>query len=184
VSSGLSPVSYLILGLVSRGATTPYALKQHVAKSVGYFWSFPHSQFYSEPARLLARGLLEESREEEGRRRRRFTITPAGREALEAWLREPTSEQPQVRDTGLLKLFFSDRLGGDEVAALAKAQEAAHRDRLATYEAIDEHLASAEPQVISARATLRMGLLLERAFVEFWSGVAANAPSTPPPGQS
>jgi DNA-binding PadR family transcriptional regulator len=180
VSSNLSPVSYLILGLVSRGATTPYALKQDVAKSVGYFWPFPHSQFYSEPARLLALGLLDEVRENEGRRRRQFTITAAGREALDAWVREPTGEQPQIRDTGLLKLFFADRLSREQVVALARAQEAAHRERLATYEAFDARLSGVEPHPSFPHATLEMGLLCERAFVEFWSGIAANPPQAAP----
>jgi DNA-binding PadR family transcriptional regulator len=175
VSRNLSPVSYLILGLVSRGATTPYALKQDVAASVGYFWPFPHSQFYSEPARLLALGLLDEVREREGRRRRQFTITAAGREALETWVREPTGEQPQIRDTGLLKLFFAEQLNREEVVALARAQEAAHRERLATYEAIDVRL-SGDPHASFPHATLKMGLLCERAFVEFWSSIAANPP--------
>src|SRR5271165_5499793 len=101
----LGPVSYLVLGLVAGGATTSYELKAKVAKSVGYMWSFPHSALYAEPARLVGLGLLEEQREEGGRRRRLYTITEAGREALVAWLRLPTFEQPQLRDLGLLKLF-------------------------------------------------------------------------------
>jgi PadR family transcriptional regulator, regulatory protein AphA len=171
-SPKLTPVSYLILGLVARGASTPYALKQYVAKSVGFFWPFPHSQFYSEPGRLLGQGLLEETREPGGRRRREFTITAEGRRALEAWLREPTGEQPQIRDTGLLKLFFGGSLGREDVVALARAQEAAHRERLAVYEAIDQQpLVDAFP-----RATLQLGLRVERAFIAFWADIAANPP--------
>ena len=55
-------------------------------------------------------GLLDEEREAEGRRRRVYTLTAAGREVLDDWLREPTSEQPQIRDAGLLKLFFGEVL--------------------------------------------------------------------------
>jgi len=171
-SPKLTPVSYLILGLVVRGASTPYALKQYVAKSVGFFWPFPHSQFYSEPARLLEYGLLEETREPGGRRRREFTITAAGQAALEAWLREPTSEQPQIRDTALLKLFFAEGLEREEVVALARAQEAAHRERLDVYDAIEQ----LPPLRAFPRATLELGLRLERAFIGFWSDIAENPP--------
>src|SRR5438132_12953587 len=96
VSTGsLSPVSYLVLGLVAkRGSATPYELKADVAKSIGYFWSFPHSQLYAEPARLARAGLLAEEREQGGRRRRTYSATHAGREALAAWLAEPTGEPP------------------------------------------------------------------------------------------
>jgi DNA-binding PadR family transcriptional regulator len=165
----LSPVSYVVLGLVSEGATTSYDMKQKVARSVGYFWNFPHSQLYAEPARLAQLGLLADKQEQRGRRRRIYTITETGRSALTGWLREPTSEPTQIRDTGLLKLFFGESLDRDEVVALARAQEEAHRTRLAAYEAIE--------QVIEAPrhgATLRAGLLFERTFADFWHELASR----------
>jgi DNA-binding PadR family transcriptional regulator len=174
VSDGqLTPVSYVVLGLVAEGALTSYELKQVVAGSIGYFWNFPHSQLYAEPARLVKLGLLTQESEAGGRRRRLYRITPAGRETLAAWLREPTSEQTQIRDTGLLKLYFGKGATPDELSALARAQEAAHRARLAVYEA-------KEPEVENPNhaTTLRAGLLFERLFVDFWRDVGAGA--TPP----
>ena len=160
-SPNLTPVSYLILGLVARGASTPYALKQYVAKSVGFFWPFPHSQFYSEPARLLEHGLLEETREASGRRRRQFTITAAGQAALEAWLREPTSEQPQIRDTGLLKLFFGEGLdarGGRRARARAGGRPSRAPRRLR-----GDRAAAAAPRVPPRDAAA--GLRLEQYVI-------------------
>src|SRR5246127_1194511 len=116
-SPQLTPVSYVVLGMVAEGATTSYDMKQKASRSVGYFWNFPHSQLYAEPAHLVELGLLDEVREAEGRRRRVYTLTRAGRAALDHWLREPTSDQSQIRDTGLLKLFFGDGMSSDEVAA-------------------------------------------------------------------
>jgi DNA-binding PadR family transcriptional regulator len=171
----LTPVSYLVLGLVACGASTSYELKQKVAGSVGYMWSFPHSALYAEPARLVGLGLLDDLREEHGRHRRLSTITAAGREALQAWLREPTSEPPQLRDLGLLKLFFSSLVGEEDVRALARAQEAAHCERLAVYEAI-EASRTEPPEDPFPFTTLRMGLMVERAFVAFWSSIAAEPP--------
>jgi len=172
----LSPVSYLVLGLIARGATTPYDLKRKVAGSIGYFWSFPHSQLYAEPARLTELGLLHEEREERGRRRRVYSITDAGRNALEEWLRRPTSEPPQMRDTGLLKLFFGDALERAEIVALAQAEERSHRERLAVYEQLDATVPE-EAALVFPRATLQAGLRCERAFVEFWAAVAADPPA-------
>src|SRR5262245_43476987 len=104
----LGPTSYLILGLISyRGPSTSYQLKRAVNRSIGYFWPFPHTQLYEEPERLTRAGLLTEQREEEGRRRRTYAITEAGRTALTAWLHEPTTEVTQLRDLAVLKLFFS-----------------------------------------------------------------------------
>jgi PadR family transcriptional regulator, regulatory protein AphA len=165
----LTPVSYVVLGLVVHGATTAYDMKQKIAGSVGYFWSFPHSQLYAEPERLVELGLLEEEQEQSGRRRRIFSITEAGRTALTDWLREPATEPTQIRDTGLLKLFFGDSLTAEEVRSLAKAQERAHRERLSVYES-NEH-AIEEPRHAD---TLRAGLLFERMFAEFWRELATR----------
>ena len=174
VSDGqLTPVSYVVLGLVADGATTSYDMKQRAARSIGYFWSFPHSQLYAEPPRLVGLGLLTEKREDSGRRRRVYSLTRGGRSALDDWLRTPTGEQPQIRDIGLLKLFFGDRLGSTEVAELARAQEEMHRSRLAAYEL-------KEGQIDNPRhaATLRAGLLLEKLMIDFWRDVGRG--TTPP----
>jgi PadR family transcriptional regulator AphA len=170
----LTPVSYLVLGWIAHSPATPYELKRRVAHSVGYFWMFPHSQLYAEPARLVKLGLLEEEQEQKGRRRRVYSITEAGRQALDEWLHEPTSEAPQIRDVGLLKLFFSDSLGTDSVVALARAQEQSHRERLATYEKLEPAIPD---DSVFGRATLRMGFVFERAFIEFWNEIAANPPT-------
>src|ERR1700720_1617997 len=103
----LSHTSYLVLGLVAgMGPVTPYELKQVVSASIGCFWSFPHSQLYSEPERLAGLGLLAVAREGAGRRRKKYSITGAGREALLAWPRPPDVEQAEIREPGLLQLFF------------------------------------------------------------------------------
>jgi PadR family transcriptional regulator AphA len=167
----LTPVSYVVLGLVAQGAMTSYDMKQKAARSVGYFWNFPHSQLYAEPPRLVELGLLAEQQEEGGRRRRVYTLTAAGRRALDEWLREPTTDQVQIRHTGLLKLFFGDGLSPDDVAALAHAQEQAHRARLAVYEAIEGAVTNPHHA-----AVVRAGLLHERTFVEFWREVASTPP--------
>ncbi len=176
---GLTPVSYLVLGLVGRaGHATSYDMKRWAGQSVGNFWSFPHSQLYSEPARLAEAGLLEGRQEQAGRRRRTYSLTEQGAEALRSWLREPTDDPPQIRDLALLKLYFGQFLSPEEVAAHARVQEAAHRARLAAFIAVDAHLADHDPETIAhSRAALRLGLLSEEAFVRFWSEIARQPPN-------
>ena len=179
----LTPVSYLVLGLIGRaGRATPYEMKRWAGESVGNFWSFPHSQLYSEPARLAEAGLLDGQQEQAGRRRRTYSLTDSGLEALRSWLREPTDEPPQIRDLALLKLYFGQFLSPEEVAAQASVQEAAHRARLACFAALDAHLADHNPgRIAYSRATLRLGLLSEEAFVHFWSEIAQTPPQASPP---
>src|SRR5690349_2838389 len=105
----LTATSYLVLGLLAReGPSTSYDLERHVAATLGHFWSFPHTLLYTEPQRLASLRLVTEEREPEGRRRRVFALTAAGRSAVIAWLDRPSLEQTELRDPGLLQLFFAD----------------------------------------------------------------------------
>src|SRR5512132_1322951 len=137
----LTPVSYVVLGLVARdGPSTPYAIKAAVGRGIAHFWQFPHSQIYAETERLARLGLLAEEREQTGRRRRSYRITAAGRAALTAWLAEPTDEPMQVRSLGLLKLFFAQHAAPDDVAELARVQGELHRGWVEATDGIVERL--------------------------------------------
>ena len=136
----------IVLGLLEFGDATPYDLKTRVAGSVGSFWSVPHSALYAEPERLAKAGLVAERREQGGRRRREFSITAAGRRALEAWRAEPEAGLAELRDPALLKVFF-----GADPARMAAAQLAAHQAKLAHYESIRRTTTAAAP---AARSSL------------------------------
>jgi DNA-binding PadR family transcriptional regulator len=171
----LGPVSYLVLGITAlRGPSTPYDLKRFVQLSIGHFWPFPHTQLYAEPERLAEAGLLAETREESGRRRRYYTITDAGREQLREWLAEPVTSPTEIRDLGLLKLFFSELSGNEDIVALAHEQAAAHRAKLATYDAIHERFAD-RPDLAIRLLSLELGTRLARAAESFWEDVQSAA---------
>src|SRR5688572_9305423 len=158
----LGPTSYVVLGTVAlRGPTTSYELKRFVELSLGHFWAFPHSQLYAEPERLARAGLLTEEREDGGRRRRTYAITPEGRAALDDWLRTPVSAQVELRDLGLLKLFFGELADGEVMRALAREQVAAHRAMLARYEWISRRYAG-RPEYAQRLLPLQAGFGLER----------------------
>ncbi|MDX6664088.1 MAG: hypothetical protein QOG68_294 [Solirubrobacteraceae bacterium] len=106
-SPRLSPTSYAVLGLIDAwGPCTPYDLKQAIETTVVNFWPVPHTTFYAEPSRLAGLGLLVVEQEDHGRRRKLYSITDAGRTALEAWIATPTATPPQVRDEMVLKIFL------------------------------------------------------------------------------
>jgi len=179
----LTPTSYLVLGLLAReGPSTPYDLERHVRATLGNFWSFPHTLLYTEPARLAAQGLATETRETGGRRRRVFTVTPAGLAALIAWIDRPSAARTELRDPGLLQLFFADLAAADARLRVAEQQLAIHRAKLSAYEEDARLERRADGTGRGQRTvehwrgeTLRMGLLYERAAVEFWAGVVENA---------
>ena len=165
----LTPTSYIVLGLIEQaGEATSYDLKQLVAASVGNFWSVPHSQLYAEPKRLAGAGYLSERSEPGGRRRRLLSLTERGRDALEAWREEPTADLPELRDPGLLKLFF-----GGEQLALAVVRRDAHRAKLAEYEARRQADTGEGPR--GPWLALEAGIAHEREWVRFWSSLAGDA---------
>jgi DNA-binding PadR family transcriptional regulator len=160
----------MVLGLIeAAGEATPYQLKQFAATSVGNFWSIQHAQLYTESERLAKAGLLAEEREEGGRRRRTYRLTKRGRTALDAWRATPAGELGELRNPGLLQLFF-----GAEKGPLAEAQLAAHRAKLAEYEAL--HAAAADWLPEGQRLALEAGIAHEREWLRFWGEVAQNRP--------
>jgi PadR family transcriptional regulator AphA len=179
----LSSTSYLVLGLLAReGPSTPYDLKRHVAATIGHFWSFPHALLYKEPPRLVQLGLLTEEREQEGRRRRLFTVTNTGTDALRAWLSRPAWEATELRDPGLLQLFFADQGSSETRGDIAREQLPIHRARLSAYEAeegLDRGSEGSSAGHLTLEhwrgQTLRMGVLYERAAVDFWEGAEKAA---------
>jgi len=172
----LSHTSYLVLGLVAGlGPATPYELKQMVNASLGYFWPFPHSQLYSEPDRLTELGLLEVDQEDEGRRRKRYSITESGRAALKTWLHDPEAGRAEVKEPGLLKLFFGALADGEDMTRLAQARVKLYAAELARYEAIEKDIAD-EADMRYPYATLRLGIAWAKACLTFWEEIAERLP--------
>jgi PadR family transcriptional regulator, regulatory protein AphA len=162
----LSESSYIVLGLIDElGSATPYDLKSMAQISTVNFWSVPHTQLYSECARLAGAGLLSEQREQAGRRRRTYRVTERGRAALQAWLSEPTDALEQVRDPATLKLFL-----GADPQRLAPEQLAAHRAQLRAYEQVRDSFVDGAPR--GWQLALQAGIEHERTFIRFWSRMA------------
>jgi PadR family transcriptional regulator, regulatory protein AphA len=171
----LGPTSYVVLGSIAlRGPSTSYDLKRFVELTLGHFWAFPHSQLYAEPERLARAGLLTEEREQGGRRRRTYAITADGRHALDAWLHEAPTAQMELRDLGLLKLFFSELADDDAFRALAREQAAAHQAMLARYEWIWRRFGD-RPEYARRTLTVKAGFAMERALIAFWDEVAQES---------
>lgn len=157
----LSPTSYAVLGLVDVwGPCTPYDLKQAIEATVENFWPVPHTTFYVEPARLEKAGLLSVEQEEQGRRRKIYSITPAGREALANWVAEPTAPPPQLRDELMLKIFL-----GADPAPLAAQRLAWHHEKLAELEGYLTHVRAGEGTAGIERS-LVAGIAYEHAVIE------------------
>lgn len=99
-----------------------YDIRKFVNENLGYFWKESYGQIYPMLKRMAAQKLVEMRVERnEGKPDRRvYSLTPAGRAELEAWLGRPPA-LPSPRNELLLKLFFARP--GKEQNALRHVQE-------------------------------------------------------------
>src|SRR3954466_13237646 len=105
----LSATAKAILGMLSNGPKSGYEIKQKVDVSTRFFWAASYGQIYPELKRLAAGGLRGGGGGPPRGRRPAAPprLTPAGEEALHAWLRSPEEPSYELRDEALLKLFFA-----------------------------------------------------------------------------
>jgi DNA-binding PadR family transcriptional regulator len=123
----LSPTAYVILGMLGWRPMSGYEIKSIVDRSTRFFWAASYGQIYPELRRLAKAGLIEGESEPQGARKRNiYRLTKAGRDELRGWLsREPVTFE--LRDEGLLKLFFASATDGDSAEATLEAMGRGHR---------------------------------------------------------
>jgi DNA-binding PadR family transcriptional regulator len=103
----LPPTACVILGMLDWRPMSGYEIKSLVDTSTRLFWAASYGQIYPELRSLAAAGLIEgKASPQGGRKRHVYRLTAAGRRELRAWL-DADPAVFEMRDEGLLKLFFS-----------------------------------------------------------------------------
>ena len=174
--SSLSPTARVILGLLAWQPRTGYEIKQVTDQSTRFFWGASYGQIYPELRRLEADGLVESREEPRGRVPRRvFSLTDAGRDALDAWLEEP-DEAYEVRDEGLLKLFFGDLMSAEQRLDLVRRRQAWYEESAALFRRIGDELGELdESSGDGAPLRDRADGVGRRLVAATWSGGSADA---------
>ena len=105
------------MALLALQPWTTYQLAKQMERSLGWIWPRAVSRLYEEPKKLVAAGLASSRTEATGRRRSTvYSITPAGREALAAWLAEPGAG-PLLECEALVKIAYADQGSRDGLLA-------------------------------------------------------------------
>lgn len=177
-------LKYILLGFIDYKACTGYDLKQFIDSSTGNFWHAHHSQIYTLLRRLEEEGLLssELGSADEGREKRFYHITDAGRRDLLAWQARPQTHMSAIKEEFLVRLFFAGLRERSEVLAELRMQRAMHAAKLDAY----LHM---EPQIIEVpvhngpelashlpfwMATLKFGLNFEQNYVTWLDELIAQ----------
>ncbi len=167
-SASLSPPDYVVLGMVKLGRRSGYEIKQAVELSIRFFWTISPAQIYPSLARLERAGLLRGRDDPRGRRRRRlYELTTAAEDALAQWLRGSEPIPFELRDLGMVKLFFADALTPGEAAALLTSLRQRSEQRLAALRAIQPEAEAAERQGnLYPSLTLELGIAFHQSIVD------------------
>ena len=169
----LSPTGRVILGMLALGRTTGYEIKQFVDKSTRHFWAASYGQIYPELKRLEQQGLVRGRSEPTGGRSRTvYELTDAGHAALATWLGSDAEPLYELRDEGMLKLFFSDALPGRRIENIRAMRERQQR-KLTQLRAI-EAMARDGPR--GPYLTLELGIGFTQWFIE-WCEAAERRPA-------
>ncbi|MDX6587369.1 MAG: hypothetical protein QOI31_1842 [Solirubrobacterales bacterium] len=140
----LSSTGRVILGVLAVEPRSGYDIKAVTDKSTRFFWAASYGQIYPELKRLAEAGLIEGSDEPHGGRKRTvYRITRDGRKALAEWLNAP-EQVHELRDEGLLKLFFAAAQDNDAVIAAIREKRDAHAAALVELRDIEPHARAAE----------------------------------------
>ncbi|HEX8744554.1 MAG TPA: PadR family transcriptional regulator [Thermoleophilaceae bacterium] len=166
----LTPTGRLILGMVRMGKRTGYEIKQLVDVSARFFWTTSYGQIYPELKRLEEAGLVTGAPEPTGGRSRTvYSMTAAGDAALDDWLGSRAELVWELRDEGLLKLFFSEGRDLGEV----REHLSAVRERS---EAVAEQLRGLRSDVNpdpdpGPRMVLEFGVAFNEWLAEYWGRI-------------
>jgi PadR family transcriptional regulator, regulatory protein AphA len=168
----LSATAYVILGFVRSEPRSGYEIKAVVDNSTRFFWAASYGQIYPELKRLSEAGLIVGSDVPTGGRKRTvYEITADGEEELRAWLRQEP-ETFEMRDEGLLKLFFADALPREEALAILRSMRERRRainDQLQALKDLKGEIEDPFPMIV-----LDAGLEFTRWFTEWCERMEAR----------
>jgi PadR family transcriptional regulator, regulatory protein AphA len=160
----LTPTGRVILGMIAFGRHTGYDIKQLVDKSTRHFWAASYGQIYPELRRLEEQGLVRGRPEPSGARARTvYTLTAAGDRALNDWLTADAEPVFEMRNEGVLKMFFSD-LAPDARIENIRAMRLVYERKLRELGALE---AKRDEMPVGPRLSLEFGLVQMRTLIEW-----------------
>jgi PadR family transcriptional regulator, regulatory protein AphA len=164
--SSLSATARVILGLLKFEPRTGYDVKRVTDYSTRFFWRASYGQIYPELRKLEAGGLVRSRDEPHGRRLRRvYELTDEGERALSGWLGSE-DDMFELRDEGLLRLFFGELVSDDVLLRLVRRRREIFENHAALFRGIAAELGEIEGP---SAEVLRYGIEYMDWNVAWWA---------------
>ena len=173
-------LKYALLGFLRYSSMTGYELKQSMDHSTSNFWHAELSQIYVTLKKMEENGLVSSVAEEQESRpdrrdRRVYSITEAGANDLDRWLRTPDVEIYPSKEPFLLKLFFSAKVEKEFLLTQLRIQRDLHQSLVDEYktETTDiiaktvEQAPHLKMDALLWEATRRAGEIIDQAIVHW-----------------
>ncbi len=162
---------YSVLGFLTGKPMSGYDIKRRIDGSITNFWNENYGQIYPVLKQLVELGWAtrEDDPDAGGRRRHLYTITEAGRHALQAWLAQPTGP-PVHRYEHLLKLFFGGEVTPSVSIELIEEKRRQSSEELERYRSIENDIraqAEGHPDAPYWLMTVRNGIFLREADIQW-----------------
>jgi DNA-binding PadR family transcriptional regulator len=169
----LNATAKVLLGFIAARPRSGYEIKQLVDLSTRFFWAASYGRIYPELKRLEEQGLIAGADASRGARSRTvYKLTAKGRKVAEDWISSPP-EVYELRDEGLLKLFFAETLDPARAPEIAREQAARHATIAAELRSLEQSVAAAKAQApkysddVGSDAVLEFGIALNQ-FAADW----------------
>ncbi len=165
-------LKYAILGLVRRGPVTGYDIaREFRSQALSNFWHASHSQIYPELKKLLAEGLITcQTVPEGGKKKKFYSLTPAGEEDFLQWVRLDEPPEPTPKDVFRLRIYYEEAMDAGRCRQLLESQQENHQERLQALEGMnrkfDRHPAAGTPEH-GDYLVLQGAILREKAYLDW-----------------
>lgn len=174
--------TYAILGVLTTGCRTGYAIKQMIDQSLTHFWKISYGQIYPTLKRIVEDGLATvRTVSEQGKPdRNEYFLTDIGEETLTQWLEKPLEQIPVERNEVLLKLFFGRHQSKESTLRQVEDYKKKLTERYETYQKIEEMITTKKNNTEDATywlLTLDYGKRVTEAALE-WCEVTITRVNT------
>ena len=167
-------IDHAILGLLSLNSLSGYDIKKMFEGSAALYWSGNNNQIYKALIKLHEQGWVsfETQTQHNSPTRKIYSITETGSEELQRWVLT-SPEVPQVRNSFLIQLAWSDQLTANELDDLLEKYEGELRAQLAMLNFQKEHR-NISPSGVSRDAYINVSSARTPRETFLWNMILEN----------